>query len=62
MFFTAVNPMDEGQSMEEIRYGLDTQRITPYENTWRPHRGSVLVQLKAPSEDEVVRYNTLPAI
>ena len=30
MFFTAVNPMDDDQSMEEVRCDLDKPRITPY--------------------------------
>ena len=33
VFFTAVNPMDNDQGMEEIRYDLDKPRIAPYQNT-----------------------------
>ena len=56
-FFTAVNPMDDDQSMEEIRYDLDKPRIAPYKKT---HQCSVLVQFKAPSEDRIaVLSNTI---
>ena len=41
VFFTAVNPMDDDQSMEEIRCDLDKPRIAPYKNTWRPHQHTV---------------------
>ena len=36
VFFTAVNPMDDDQNMEEIRCDLDKPRMAPYKNTWRP--------------------------
>ena len=50
VFFTAVNPMDDDQSMEEIPNDLDKPRITPYKNTWRHHqKHSALVQFKARS-------------
>ena len=41
VLFTAVNPMDDDQSMEEIRCDLDKPRIAPYKNTWRPHQNTV---------------------
>ena len=61
MFFTAVNPMDEDESMEEIRCDLDKPRIAPYKNTWRPHQKySVLVQFEARSEETIaVSSNTI---
>ena len=33
VFYTAVNPMDDEQSMKEIRCDLDKPRIEPYRNT-----------------------------
>ena len=30
VFFTAINPMDDDQSMEEIRCDLDKPRIAPH--------------------------------
>ena len=61
VFFAAVNPMDDDQSMEEIRFDLDKPRIAPYKNTWRPHqKKSVLVQSKARSEERIaVSSNTI---
>ena len=41
VFSTAVNPMDDDQSMEEIRCDLDKPRIAPYKNSWRPHKNTV---------------------
>ena len=41
VFFTAVNPMDDDQSMEEIRCDLDKPRIAPYKNTCRTHQNTV---------------------
>ena len=37
-FFTAPNPMDDDQSVGEIRCDLDKPRISPYKNAWRPHQ------------------------
>ena len=34
VFFTAVNPMDDDQSMEETRCDLAKPTIAPYKNTW----------------------------
>ena len=53
VFFTAVNPTDDKQSMEEIRCDLDKPRFAPYKNTWRTHQHSVLVQLAARSEERI---------
>ena len=41
VFFTAVNPTDDDQRMEEVQYDLDKPRIAPYKNTWRPHQNKV---------------------
>ena len=72
VFFTAVNPMDDDQSMEEVRCDLDKPRIAPYKNTWRPHKNTVrwcdlkLAQKKGlqfyrTQSYALVFYNTLPA-
>ena len=73
MFFTAVNPMDDDQSMEEIRNDLDKPKIAPYKNTGRPHQNTVhwcnlkLAQKKGlqfyqTRSHAIVLYKTLPAI
>ena len=73
MFFTAVNPMDDGQSMEEIRCDLDKPRIAPYKNTWRPHQNTVYwcnvqlaqkrgLQFYQTRSHAIVLYNTLLAV
>ena len=73
VFFTAVNPMDDDQSMEEIRFDLDKPRIAPYKKTWRPRQHTVLLcnlklaqkrglQFYQTRSHAVVLYNTLPAI
>ena len=70
---SAVNPMDDGQSMDEIRYDLDKPRIAPYKNTWRPHQTKVFwcnlklaqkkgLQFFLARSHAIVLYNTLPAI
>ena len=41
VFFTAVNPMDDDQSVEEVQYDLDKPRFAPYKNTWRSHKNTV---------------------
>ena len=41
VFLTAVKPMDDDQSMAEIRHDLDKPRIVPYTNTWRPHQNTL---------------------
>ena len=72
VFFTAVNPMDDDQSMEEIRCDLDEPRIAPYKNTWRPHQNKVYgcnlkiaqkkgLQLYQTRSHATVLYNTLTA-
>ena len=52
VFFTAVNPMDDNQDLdEEVQYNLDKPRIAPYKHIWRTHHiTGVLVQFKACSE------------
>ena len=73
VFFTAVNPMDEDQSMEEIRYDLDKPRIAPYKNTWRSHQNTVYwcnlklahkrgLQIYQTRSHAIVLHNTLLAI
>ena len=65
--------MDDGQSMDEIRYDLDKPRIAPYKNTWRPHQTKVFwcnvklaqkkgLQFFLARSHAIVLYNTLPAI
>ena len=41
VFFAAVNPMDDDQSMVEIRCDLDKSGFAPYRYTWRPHQNKV---------------------
>ena len=73
VFFTAVNPMDDDQSMEEIRCDLDKPRVAPYKNTWRLHQNTVYwcnlkltrkkgLQFHQTRSHAFVLYNTLPAI
>ena len=72
VFFAAVNPMDDDQSMEEIRCDLDKPRIAPYKNTWRPHQNKVYwcnlklaqkngLQFYQTRSHATVLYNTLTA-
>ena len=71
MFFAAVNPINDDQSMEEIRCDLDKPRIAPYKNTWRPHQNKVYwcslklaqkkgLQFYQTRSHATVLYNTLP--
>ena len=74
VFFTAVNPMDDDQSMEENRCDLDKQRIAPYKNTWRHHQKYTVywcieklaqkrrLQIYQTRSHAIVLYSTLPAI
>ena len=73
LFFTAVNPMDDDQRMEEIRCDLDKPRITPYKNTWRLHQNTVYwcnlklaqkkgIQFYQTRSHAIVLFNTLLAI
>ena len=41
VFFTAVNPMDDDRSVEEIRCNMDKPRLVPYKSTWRFHQNTV---------------------
>ena len=41
MFFTAVNPMDDTQDLEEVQYDLDKPRIAVHKNTGRAHQNTV---------------------
>ena len=40
VFFTAVNPMDNNQDLEEVQYDLDKPGIAPYKHTWRSHHNT----------------------
>ena len=73
VFFTAVNPMDDDQSMEEIPCDLDKPRIAPYTNTWRSHQNAVYwcnlklaqekgLQFHQTRSHAIVLCNTLPTI
>ena len=73
VLFTAVNPMDDDQSMEEIRCDLDKPKIAPYKNTWSPHQNTVYwcnlklaqkkgLQFYQTRSHAIVLYNTPPAI
>ena len=74
VFFTAVNPMNDDQGMEEIRCDLDKPRIVPYKSTWRPHQNTVVywcnlklaqrkgLHLYQTRSHAIVLCNTLPAI
>ena len=55
VFFTALNPMEHDQGIEETRCNLDEPRIVPHKNTWRSHqKHSVLVQFETRSRDRIV--------
>ena len=41
VFCTAVNLVDDDQSMEEIRCNLDKPRLVPHKSTWTPHQNTV---------------------
>ena len=41
VFFTAVNPIDDHQDLEEVQCDLDKPRIAVYKNTWRAHQNIV---------------------
>ena len=59
VFFTAVNPMDDDQSMEEIRCDLDKPRIAPKKNTRRLHQNTVYwCNLKLAQKKGVQIYQT----
>ena len=53
VFFTAVNPMYDDQSMEEILCDLEKPRIAPYKYLETSSTHSVLVQLKTRSEEMI---------
>ena len=42
VFFTAVNPMDDNQDLEEVECDLDKPRIAPYKHTWKAHHNTVI--------------------
>ena len=41
MFFTAVNPMDDNQGLEEVQHDQDKPRIAVYKNTWTAQQNTV---------------------
>ena len=41
VFFTTVNPMEDGYGMGETPRDLTTPRIAPCKNTWKPHQNTV---------------------
>ena len=54
VFFTAVNPTDDDQNMEEIRYNLDKPRIEPYRKYLENSpKYSFLVQAEARSKKRI---------
>ena len=73
VFFTALNPMDDNQDLEEVEYDLNKPRIAVYKNTWRAHQNAVfwcnvkLVQRKGlqfyqTRSHAIIHFNILPAI
>ena len=73
VFFTAVNPMDDHQDLEEVQCDLYTPRIAVYKNTWRAHQNTVhWCKLKLAQRKElqfcqtrshaIALFNTLPAV
>ena len=73
VFFTAMNQINDDQSMEEIRLALDKPRIAPHKNTWEPHQNTVYwcklqlarkkgLQFYQTRSHAIVLYNTLHAI
>ena len=72
MFFTTVNPMDNGYSMGETPRELTKPRIAPYRSTWKRRQNTVYwcnlklaqekgLQLYQTRSHAVVLCNTLPA-
>ena len=73
VFFTAVNPMDSNQVLEEVQYDLDKPRITVYKNTWKSQQNIVYwcklkfaqrkgLQFYQTRSHANILFNTLPAI
>ena len=71
VFFTTVNPMEDGYGLGETPCDLTKPKIMPYKNTWKRFQNTVFwCNLKLAQEkglhfyqtrsDAVVLYNTLP--
>ena len=59
MFFTTVNPMEDGNCMEETPCDLTKPRIVPYKNTWKPHQNTVFrCNLKLAQEKGLLFHQT----
>ena len=59
MFFTAVNPMEDGNGMGETPRDLTKPRIAPYENTWnRLQNAENWCKLKLAQEQGLHFYQT----
>ena len=72
VFFTTVNPMEDGYGLGETPCDLTKPRIAPYKNTWKRFQNSVFwcnlelaqergLQFYQTRSHAVVLYNTLPA-
>ena len=53
MFFTAVNPMEDGKSMEETPRDLTKPRIATYKDTWKTPSKYSLVHFEARSREKL---------
>ena len=59
MFFTTVNPMEDGNSMEETPRDLTKSRIAPHKNTWKRLQNTVhWCNLKLAQEKGLHFYQT----
>ena len=59
VFFTSVNPMDDGNCMEESPRDLTKQRIAPYKNTWERLQNTLFwCNLKLAQEKGLHFYQT----
>ena len=59
VFFTTVNPMDDGYGMEETPSDLTKPRIAPYNNTWQRFQHTVFwCNLKVAQEKGLQFYQT----
>ena len=73
VFFTAVNPMDARQDLEEVQHDLGKPRIAVYKYTWTSHQNTVYrcnlklsqrrgLQFHQTRSNALIIFNTLPAI
>ena len=59
VFFTTVNPMEDGNGMGETPCDLTKPRIAPCKNTWKRFENMVfLVQFEARSRESLQSYQT----